>query len=129
MITTNGIYSFNKTLDNIMFSYNFTNDQKMNEINVMDNNMNNGINNKIDTINQVDISQFTDEGGEKYVICLANKNLFLLTEKGKFLYDMKISDLNEDYSIELVAYKFFENKYYFVLAFNYYLNDQNKNVL
>ena len=127
MVTTKGIYSFNQTLDNIIFSYNFTDDQKMTEIKFMDNN--NNTNNKIDSIIQVEISQFTE--GDKYVICLANKYLYLLTNKGQLLYNKKLSDLNSDYSINLIAYKFSGNNYYFIIAFNYYLNDgfNNKNVL
>jgi len=67
MVTTKGIYSFNPTLDIIVYSYNFTDEQKMTDINYIDDD----IDEKIDNINQVEISQFTDEEGKKYAICFA----------------------------------------------------------
>ena len=36
MVTTKGIYSFNPTLDKIVYSYNFTDEQKMIETNYID---------------------------------------------------------------------------------------------
>ena len=125
IVTTKGIYSFNPTLDVIVYSYNFTDEQKMTDINYIDNN----IDEKIDNINQVEISQFTDEEGKKYAICFAKNYLYLLNKKGKLLYNELISDLNTDYSISLIAYKYSDNNYYFIIAFNCYSSEDSKNIL
>ena len=120
MVTSKGIYSFSPGLTSINSYYNFTDEQKMST----------DINTMADSINQIEISQFSGEdGGKKYVICLANDFIYFITEKGRIMYYQKIPDLNADYAIQLIAYKYYDEKYYFVIAFNYYSLESQKNIL
>lgn len=52
-----------------------------------------------------------------------------MTEKGKKMYYQKIPELNTEYSIQLIAYKYYKSDYYFVIAFNYYSLESQKNIL
>ena len=120
MVTSKGIYSFYPGLTKIKYSYNFTDEQMMST----------DLNSMADTINQIEISQFDgEEGGKKYVICLANDFIYFMDEEGKILYYQKIPDLIADYSIKLIAYKYYENDYYFIIAFNYHSDEHQRDVL
>ena len=120
MVTSKGIYSFYPGLTKIKYSYNFTNEQMMST----------DLDSMADTINQIEISQFDgEEGGKKYVICLANDYIYFMNEEGKILHYQKISNLIADYSIKLIAYKYYENDYYFIIAFNYQIEENNRNVI
>ena len=121
MITTKGIFSLYPGLSGISYSYNFTNEQILSsEIESMNN-----------TINQVEISQFTEEnGGKKYIVALAKNFIYFMNEKGRILFLANLQNMiNAEYSISLIAYKYLEQKYYFVIAYNYFDSDESQNYL
>lgn len=71
MVTAEGIFSFNPKLTKIEYSYNFTTSQKFS---VETDDMKN-------TINKVEIAQFSDEdGGKEYVVIYANNYIYFLNE-------------------------------------------------
>jgi len=108
LVTIKGIVSFFPGLSKIAFSYNFTEEQIVStDIYKMNN-----------TINQVEISQFSnDEGGKNYVICLANNFIYFMNEKGTIIFSQDLpTKLYIIYSISLVAYKYINNNYYFIIA-------------
>ena len=96
MVTSKGIYSFNPELTNILFSYNFTDEQKFSiDITKMKN-----------TINQVEISQFSQKEGKNYVICIANNYFYFMDEYGKMIFNQKLtSNINVDYPINFTIIK------------------------
>ena len=108
VISDKGVNAFFPGLSKISSSYTFTEEQVF-STNIYQ--MNN-------TINQVDISQFSnEEGGKNYVICLATNFIYFMNEKGTiiFVQDLPIK-IYIDYSITLVAYKYINNYYYFIIA-------------
>ena len=109
MVTRTGIFTFYPSLANFANSYNFTNEQILEDT----------LASMVGTMNQVEISQFIDEeGGEKYVICLANNYIYFMDEKGALITYFTISDLDASYSISLVSYLYSNGNYYFVIAYN-----------
>ena len=113
MVTSKGIYSFNPELTNIAFSYNFTDEQTFStDITKMQN-----------TINQVEISQFIENEGRNYVICIANNYFYFMDEYGKMVFNQKLTkNINIDYPINLISYKYSNGFYYFIIAHNYFDN-------
>ena len=110
LVTSKGIYCFDPDLSNIVFHYNFTEEQKFStDINTFKN-----------SINQVKLAQFNGEnGGKKYVICLANNIIYFINETGKIIFFQELENKVEvNYSISLVAYKYFSGIYYFVITYN-----------
>ena len=108
VISNKGINSFFPGLSSIASSYTFTEEQLFSTNAYQMNN----------TINQVEISQFSnDEGGKNYVICLATNFIYFMNEKGTiiFIQDLPIK-IYIDYSITLVAYRYINNNYYFIIA-------------
>ena len=74
MLTTTGIYSFIPTLNRIVYSYNFTEDQKVKS-------------NEQTEIFRSQISQFSNEtGGNEYVLCYINNYIYVLDNNGQFLF-------------------------------------------
>ena len=72
MITRTGIFTFYPSLNSFSYSYNFTDAQIMQDT----------LNSMEGTMNQVEISQFTDEeGGKRYVVCIANNYIYFMDEK------------------------------------------------
>ena len=120
MISSEGIYSLTPKLTKIAHSYTFTESQKfgVDDIHKVKN-----------TINQVEISQYSDEEeGKKYVIIYANNYIYLLNEYGKVKYFQELDDkIETDNSITLVAYKYQDNIYYFILAHNE-INSSNQKI-
>ncbi len=109
LLTSTGIFSFYPKLTKVSFSYNFTSEQKMDVY----------LTSMKNTVNQNEISQFSEEeGGKKYVICLAKYYLYLLDEKGNMLTNQKLTEIETEYVHSLVAYKYSDKKYYFVIAYN-----------
>ena len=109
MVTTTGIFTLYPSLTSFANSYNFTDDQKMQDT----------LNSMEETMNQVEISQFTnEEGGKRYVICLANDYIYFMNEKGALFNHFKIYDLDALYTISLVSYIYSDGNYYFVIAYN-----------
>ena len=109
MISAEGIFSLTPTLSKIVFSYYFTEEQKFStDVRYMKN-----------TINQVEISQFSgEEGEEKYILCLSNNYIYFLTPYGKVLFNKELTyKIDIDYKINLIAYKYFSNNYYFIIAY------------
>ena len=113
MVTAEGIFSFNPKLTKIEYSYNFTTSQKFS---VETDDMKN-------TINQVEISQFSDEdGGKEYVVIYANNYIYFLNEYGNLKFSQKIEDANKidtENSITLVAFQYKNGVYSFILAYNF----------
>ena len=110
MITAQGIFSFNPQLSKVEYSYIFTESQKFSlKIYEMQ---------KI--INQVEISQFSDEeGGKKLVIIHANNYIYLLTEYGELKFYQELEKkIFTEFSITLVAYKYSNGIYYFIIGHN-----------
>ena len=120
LVTSKGIYSFEPDLSNIAFHYNFTEEQKFST----------DITNFKNTINQVELAQFNGEnGGKKYVICLANNIIYFINETGEIIFYKELENKVEaDYSITLVAYKY-NSGYYFVIMYNNIDADFNTKVL
>ena len=106
MLSATGIYSFDPELSDIKYSYDFNEDQEIPE------------NEEANYISNGDISQFSGEDGEtKYVLCLIRQIIYVLTENGEVIYYKDISNELSSYaSISLVAYKYSNNIYYFILS-------------
>ena len=108
MVTRTGIFTFYPSLSSFANYYNFSSEQILEDT----------LDSMVGTMNQVEISQFTDEeGGEKYVICLANGYIYFMDEKGALIKYFEIS-LDASYSISLVSYLYSNGIYYFVIAYN-----------
>ena len=115
MVSSEGIFSFTPLLSKIVYSYNFTEDQKFSvEIHYMKN-----------TINQVEISQFSnEEGGKKYVLVYANHYIYFLSEYGQLKFYKKLEEeMEAEYSLTLIAYKYDNGIYYFIIGYN--INESN----
>ena len=109
MITRTGIFTFYPSLASFSYSYNFTDDQIMED----------SLNSMEGTMNQVEMSQFTnDEGGKRYVVCIANDYIYFMNEKGVVFNNFKITDLDASYSISLQAYIYSNGNYYYIIAYN-----------
>ncbi len=112
MVSEQGIFSFNPELTKIEYSYNFTESQKFSvDIYQVKN-----------TINQVEISQFSnEEGGKEYVVIYASNYIYFLNEYGnlKFYQELENNNrINTSNSITLVAYKYKNGVYSFILGYN-----------
>ena len=110
MITAQGIFSFNPQLSKLEYSYIFTQSQKF-SLNVYE---------MKKSINQIEISQFSDEeGGNKLVIIYINNYIYLLTEYGELKFYQELEKkIFTDFSITLVAYKYSNEIYYFIIGHN-----------
>ena len=110
MITKTGIYSFYPKLSTIAYSYNYTGQQKIPE------------DDSISYVYKAGISQYSGEDGEnQYVLCIINHYLYVMNEKGKVLFSQCIfnnNDIDRDKYYSLVAYKFSNGIYYFVLGYS-----------
>ena len=109
-VTYEGIFSYNSDLSTREFSYSLTESQKFStDFLEMKNNL-----------NQVGISQFSaEEGGNKYVIIYANNFIYVLSEKGEKLFLKELENKIEiDYPINLMAHKYYDGNYYFVISYN-----------
>ena len=120
MVTAEGIFSLTPKLTKTAYSYIFKESQKF-SVNIHE---------VKNSINQVEISQFTDaEEGKKYVIIYANNTIYLLNHYGKVKYFKELEDkIDTEYSITLVAYKYKEGNYYFILGYNK-SNSSQKNTI
>ena len=120
LVTNKGIYSFYPGLSSIKYYYNFTEEQKITF----------NLYTMPDSVNQIEISQFSGEdGGKRYVICLAKDFLYFMDEKGKIMHNEYIPDITAEHCLKLIAYKYYENDYYFIIAYNYFSNEENRNAL
>lgn len=110
MISAEGIFSFDPQLSTVENAYFFTESQKF-SLDVYNNN---------NTINQVEISQFSDEeGGKKLVVIYAKNYVYILTEYGELMFFQELENkVNTKYSITLVAYKYLNGIYYFIIGHN-----------
>ena len=110
MISAEGIFSFDPQLSTVENAYFFTESQKF-SLDVYNNN---------NTINQVEISQFSDEeGGKKLVVIYAKNYVYILTEYGELMFFQELENkVNTKYSITLVAYKYSNDIYYFIIGHN-----------
>ena len=103
LVTHEGIFSFKPRLSKIAFSYTFTEEQKLEQsLETMKN-----------TINQVEISQFSgDDGEEKNILCYANNYIYFLTPYGQVIFNQILENKIEvDYEINLIAYNYYNNEY------------------
>ena len=121
MLTTTGIYSFIPTLNRIVYSYNFTEEQKIKS-------------NEQTEIYRAQISQFSNEtGGNEYALCFINNFLYVLDNNGQFLfYDHLNLTLNNMDSFSLVCYDYNSaNNYYTFLIIQKTdnLEEQGKKIL
>ena len=117
IVTSTGIYTFYPKLSKFSSSYNFTEEQII-STNIY------GFQN---TINQNQISQFLDnEEGKEYIVCLVKSFLYFMDEKGKIILIEKLSNINAKFILSLIAYKYNNGNYYFVLAYNFKDNVDNK---
>ena len=120
MLTTTGIYSFIPTLNRIVYSYNFTEEQKIKS-------------NEEKEIFRTQISQFSNEtGGNEYVLCFVNNFIYVLNNKGHFLFYEHLNlTLNDMDSLSLVCYDYnnINNYYTFLIIQNAdNLEDQEKKI-
>ena len=73
MVTKTGIFSYYPGLASFAYNYNFTDDQILDD----------GVDSMENTINQVELSQFSnEEGGEKFSLCLAKNYIYFMNENG-----------------------------------------------
>ena len=112
MMTTTGIYSFNPlySITEFEYSYNFTQEQKLSDNEIFD----------------AQISQFSnlDEGND-YVLCYAKNFIYVLTNKGKFLFYKNIDIPYENITyISLIAYEY---RYPFYNFFLIYIMNEGQN--
>jgi len=110
LVTSKGIYSFQPYQTNFAFQYNFTEEQKFST----------DITSFKNSINQVELAQFNSEnGGKKYVICLAKNIIYFIDESGKVIFFQELEKkVDVDYSITLVPYKYYSGDYYFIIGYN-----------
>jgi len=118
MLTTTGIYSFIPTLNRIVYSYNFTEEQKIKS-------------NEEREIYRAQISQFSNEtGGSEYVLCFINKYIYVLDNNGQFLFCEQINlELNNSDSFSLISYNYNNTyKYYsfYIIQNTDNIEDQGK---
>ena len=73
-------------------------------------------------VEKSDISQFSGEdiNEKQYVLLLLNKFIFVISEVGKVLFSIDISEKidNSDFPMSLVAYKYDNGFYYFTVGYN-----------
>ena len=116
MVTKTGIFSFYPGLASFAYNYNFTGDQILDD----------GVDSMENTINQVEISQFIkEEEGKRYILCLAKNYIYFMNEKGEIFINEKLSDFGKN-TISLTAYKYFNDSYYFIIAYNMDFFDNNE---
>ena len=111
MISTKGIYSFTPQLSKIKYFYNFTETQKFStNLFVVKN-----------SLNQIEISQFNEEEGKNFVLIFVCNYIYFLNEYGKLKFFQKLNEtIKIDFPIILLAYKYENGNYYFILAHNEY---------
>ena len=120
MVSTTGIISFYPGLGTYSNTCTFTEDQKIEE----------GVDSMGNTINQVEIAQFSDEeGGKRYILAIAKNYLYFMNEKGVLFFSQKLENFDTNSNISLKPYKYANNKYTFIIAYNKYNNANNKNCL
>ena len=116
MVTTTGIFRFNPEFSKISSVYEFTDKEQLEEGEMMQN-----------TINQVEITQFSaEEGGKNYILCLAKNVIYYMNEKGDLFFHVELPPLEAQHTISLTAYKYFDEKYYFIIAYNSCFENYNQ---
>ena len=113
IITKNGIYTFNPSFSKVLFSYNFTEEQKFTNL--------------IDTeIYQSKISQFSNEnGGDEYVLCHVRNTIYVFTNQGKFLFFENLNytiDLLDSISLVCYNYENINKNYEFIIQIQKKMN-------
>ena len=114
IITKEGIYTFNPSFSKVLFSYNFTEEQKFT--------------NSIDyEIYQSKISQFSNEnGGDEYVLCHVRNTIYVFTNQGKFLFFENLNytiDLLDSISLVCYNYENINKNYEFIIIYNSAINN------
>ena len=113
MVSAEGIYSFIPSLSRTIYSYNFTEEQKITE-------------NANDEIYQSQICQFSNEsGGEEYVLCYAKNSIYVLNKTGKMLFFDKLNyTISHSNSVSLICNRYEKEtqRYIFFIIYNS-LND------
>ena len=109
MLTTTGIYSFIPTLNRIVYSYNFTEEQKVKS-------------NEAREIFRSQISQFSNEtGGNEYILCFLNNYIYVLDNNGQFLFfehlNLTLFDM-DSLSLICLDYNSINNYYSFFIIQN-----------
>ena len=109
MLTTTGIYSFIPTLNRIAYSYNFTNEQKIESEEQRE-------------IYRAQISQFSNEtGGNEYVLCYLNNFIYVLNDHGHILFSEQLNltlDNLDSFSLICYDYNSIYNYYTFFIIQN-----------
>ena len=112
MITTTGIYSFNPlyNITKFEFSYNFTEQQIL----------------SYDEIINAQISQFSNVSeGDDYVLCFVKNFIYVLNNKGKYLFYENLDIPHETISFaSLIAYQY---KYSYYNFFLIYISEEGQN--
>ena len=119
MMTTTGIYSFNPlySISEFEYSYNFTQKQNLSDNDIFN----------------AQISQFSNlDQGNDYVLCYAKNFIYVLTNKGKFLFYRNIDIPYENITYDsLIAFEYKYPFYSFFLVYTtieglycyYYINN------
>jgi len=102
LIASNGITIYNKDMTIIYFHYDFP--------------PNITIENNNDIANTY-MKQFSEDNGEKYIICLIENYFLILDENGELYYNIFLS-INPKNDISLIPYKYENSKYYFIIAYS-----------
>ena len=108
VISNKGINSFYPGLSSMSSTFTFNEEQVFSIDTFKYNN----------TINQVEISQFSnEEGGKNYVICFAKNYIYFMNEKGTIFFNQELPiTIYIDYPITLAAYKYINNNYFFIIG-------------
>jgi len=105
-------------LNRIVYSYNFTEEQKIKS-------------NEEREIYRAQISQFSNEtGGNEYVLCFINNFIYVLDNNGQFLFYEHLNlELNNSDSFSLISYNYNNTyKYYsfYIIQNTDNIEDQGK---
>ena len=101
LIASNGITSYNKDMTIIYFHYAFPSNITVNTT---------------DAISKTNIAQFSEDNGEKYIICLIENYFLILDENGELYLNTFLNFIPIN-AISLIPYKYENSKYYFIIAY------------
>jgi hypothetical protein len=120
LISAEGIYSFIPSLSRTIYSYNFTEEQKITE-------------NMEDEIYKSQICQFSNENGsDEYVLCYIKNTIYVLDKTGKFLFSEKLNyTISSSNSLSLVCNKYEREtqNYIFFIIYNSLKDNPSKLII
>jgi len=120
MISAEGIYTFIPSLARGIYSYNFTEEQKI-------------ATSQQNEIYQSQICQFSNEnGGDEYVLCYVRNEIYVLDKSGKMIFFEKLNNtISSTNSVSLVCNKYDRDtkKYIFFIIINSLIVSRSKLII